>query len=78
MKESTGDGQEVLNVRLLVCASVLSSGAQVWVALCRTQLDPGSSAADPPRDTAEHVGDAGGTSVEVSVRKGKMLHGREE
>lgn len=58
LKDSTGDSQEVLNVQLLVRASVLSSGALVWVALCGAQLVPGSSAMDPPRDTAECIGGA--------------------
>lgn len=57
--ESRGDGWEVLNVQLWVCASVLSSGALVWVALCRTRLVPGSSAMDPPQDTAEHISEPG-------------------
>lgn len=59
LKEGRGDGQEVLNVQLGVCASLLSSGALERVALCRTQLVPGSSAMDPPEDTAEHISEAG-------------------
>lgn len=78
LEGSTGEGQEVLILQLSGYASVLGAGAQAWVALRRGQLVPASSAVDLLQDTAELISEAGGTSVKAYLRKGKMLHGREE